>query len=227
MKQPLLIGGATTSRMHTAVKIAPQYMNIQHPVVHVLDASRSVVVVSNLLEDDEEKREDYVEDVIDLYEEMREEYYAGLEERNLLPYTDAVEKRLRINWKESPPACAPISGRFGAQSIIDFPLDEVVSYIDWSPFFQTWELRGRYPNRGFPKIFNDERVGDEARKLYADAEKMLKLIVDGKLLSLRAAHGIWPANSANNEDILVFADEDRSEPIAKFACLRQQLEKER
>ena len=92
MKQPLLIGGATTSRMHTAVKIAPQYMNIQHPVVHVLDASRSVVVVSNLLEDDEEKREDYVEDVIDLYEEMREEYYAGLEERNLLPYTDAVEK---------------------------------------------------------------------------------------------------------------------------------------
>jgi 5-methyltetrahydrofolate--homocysteine methyltransferase len=226
MKQPLLIGGATTSRMHTAVKISPQYMNIDHPVVHVLDASRSVVVVSNLLEQDGEKREDYVEDIIDLYEEMREEYYAGLEERNLLPYAEAVDKRFRINWQETPPACAPVSGIFGAQSILDFPLEDVVAYIDWSPFFQTWELRGRYPNRGFPKIFNDERVGEEARKLYADAQAMLKEIIEGKLLSLRAAHGIWPANSTGNEDILVFADEERTEPIAKFACLRQQLEKE-
>jgi cobalamin-dependent methionine synthase I len=110
---------------------------------------------------------------------------------------------------------------------VDFPLEDVVAYIDWSPFFQTWELRGRYPNRGFPKIFNDERVGEEARKLYADAQAMLKEIIAGKLLSLRAAHGIWPANSTGDEDILVFADEERSEPIAKFACLRQQLEKER
>ena len=107
MKQPLLIGGATTSRMHTAVKISPNYMSIDHPVMHVLDASRSVVVVSSLLETNEEKREDYVEDVIDLYEEMREEYYAGLEERRLLTYEQALSKRMKIDFNATPPVCAP------------------------------------------------------------------------------------------------------------------------
>ena len=227
MKQPLLIGGATTSRMHTAVKVAPNYMTIDHPVVHVLDASRSVVVVSSLLEKDEEKREDYVEDVIDLYEEMREEYYAGLEDRRLLTYEKAMSKSMKINWNTSPPVCPP-KGGLGVQHIRDFPLADVVNNIDWSPFFQTWELRGRYPNRGYPKIFNDEKVGEEAKKLYADAQAMLKEIIDGKLLELRASHGVWAANTSDSgEDILVYADEDRSaEPVATFCCLRQQLEKE-
>jgi 5-methyltetrahydrofolate--homocysteine methyltransferase len=226
MKQPLLIGGATTSRMHTAVKVAPNYMTIDHPVVHVLDASRSVVVVSSLLEKDEEKREDYVEDVIDLYEEMREEYYAGLEDRRLLTYEKATAKKMKIDWSASPPVCPPKAG-LGVKHIRDFPLEDVIANIDWSPFFQTWELRGRYPNRGFPKIFNDERVGEEARKLYGDAQAMLKEIIDGKLLELRASHGVWPANaSESGEDILIYGDEDRSEPIATFCCLRPQLVKE-
>ena len=227
MTQPLLIGGATTSRMHTAVKISPNYMNIDHPVVHVLDASRSVVVVSSLLEKDKEKREDYVEDVIDLYEEMREEYYAGLEDRRLLTYEKALSKRCKIDFEARPPVCAP-KGGVGVNHVRGFPLADVIDYIDWSPFFQTWEIRGRYPNRGFPKIFNDERVGEEARKLYADAQAMLKEIVDGNLLELRASHGVWPANADDaHEDILVYADEDRTQPpIGRFACLRQQLEKE-
>lgn len=104
-----------------------------------------------------------------------------------------------------------------------------MEYIDWSPFFQTWELRGRYPNRGYPKIFNDERVGEEARKLYADATKMLAEIVEGNLLELRASHGVWCANADDNhEDILIYgSEEERTQaPIATFACLRQQLEKE-
>mgnify|MGYP006077793277 FL=1 len=225
MKQPLLIGGATTSRMHTAVKISPNYMSIDHPVMHVLDASRSVVVVSSLLETNEEKREDYVEDVIDLYEEMREEYYAGLEERRLLTYEQALSKRMKIDFNATPPVCAP--KQLGVQHIKGFPLADVMDYIDWSPFFQTWELRGRYPNRGYPKIFNDERVGEEARKLYADATKMLKEIMEGNLLELRASHGVWCANADDqHEDIHIYSDEARTEPLATFCCLRQQLEKE-
>ena len=134
---------------------------------HPSGAVKLVVVVSSLLEKDEEKREDYVEDVIDLYEEMREEYYAGLEDRRLLTYEKAMSKSMKINWNTSPPVCPP-KGGLGVQHIRDFPLADVVNNIDWSPFFQTWELRGRYPNRGYPKIFNDEKVGEEAKKLYAD-----------------------------------------------------------
>merc|ERR1711871_6130 len=164
MKQPLLIGGATTSRMHTAVKISPQFTNVEHPVIHVLDASRSVVVVGSLLEKDEDKRDDYVEEIIDLYDEMREEYYAGLEERTLLSYEAAAARRLAIDWDARPPVPAP--SQLGVQVINDFPLSSVVDVIDWNPFFQTWELRGRYPNRGYPKIFKDEHVGSEARNLF-------------------------------------------------------------
>ena len=149
--------------MHTAVKIAPQYESIDHPVIHVLDASRSVVVVGNLLEKNADKRDDYVEDTLDLYDEMREDYYAGLEERNLLSFDQAIEKRLSIDWAKEPCAGKPVKP--GVHVEKNYPLSEVVPYIDWNPFFQTWELRGRYPNRGFPKIFNDDKVGAEAKKL--------------------------------------------------------------
>lgn len=224
MTQPLLIGGATTSRMHTAVKIAPQFESINHPVIHVLDASRSVVVVGNLLESNSDKRDDYVEDTLDLYDEMREDYYAGLEERNLLPFEKAIEQRLKIDWVKEP--CAGKPKKAGIQVEKNYPLSEVVPFIDWNPFFQTWELRGRYPNRGYPKIFNDEKVGEEAKKLYDDAQKMLKEIVASNSLECRAVHGIFPANTIGTEDVEIYENGDRNSVTAKFCMLRQQLEKE-
>merc|ERR1711871_1242937 len=224
MKQPLLIGGATTSRTHTAVKIAPQYESIDHPVIHVLDASRSVVVVGNLLEKNADKRDDYVEDTLDLYDEMREDYYAGLEERNLLTFDQAIEKRLSIDWAKEPCAGKPVKPGIHVEK--NYPLSEVVPYIDWNPFFQTWELRGRYPNRGFPKIFNDDKVGVEAKKLYDDAQAMLKEIVASNSLECRAVHGIFPANTIGTEDVEVYSNSDRTAVAAKMCMLRQQLEKE-
>ena len=225
MKQPLLIGGATTSRMHTAVKVAPQYENMDHPVIHVLDASRSVVVVGNLLEKNADKRDDYVEDTIELYEDMRKEYYAGLEERRLVTHQFAIEQRLNIDWATAPPAPCPL--KLGLDVEMDFSLSELVPFIDWNPFFQTWELRGRYPNRGYPKIFNDEKVGVEAKKLFEDAQKMLKEIVANKSLQCRSVTGIFPANTIGTEDVEVYSDDaTRDVPVAKFCMLRQQLEKE-
>ena len=147
--------------MHTAVKIAPQYESIDHPVIHVLDASRSVVVVGNLLEKNADKRDDYVEDTLDLYDEMREDYYAGLEERNLLTFDQAIEKRLSIDWAKEPCAGKPVKPGIHVEK--NYPLSEVVPYIDWNPFFQTWELRGRYPNRGSQKYLTTTKSVQKQR----------------------------------------------------------------
>lgn len=171
MRIPLLIGGATTSKMHTAVKIAPQYSG---PVVYVLDASRSVPVVQSLL--DKNAKDDFIEDVREQYAEMRDEFYAGLEDRKYLPLSDARDKKIGkdIDWKS--PECAPVRpALLGTKIFKDYPLEEVIPYIDWNPFFQVWQLRGRYPNRGYPKIFNDENVGHEAKKLFDEAQVMLKV----------------------------------------------------
>ncbi|KAL7558878.1 hypothetical protein ACA910_019416, partial [Epithemia clementina (nom. ined.)] len=156
-KQPLLIGGATTSKMHTAVKIAPNFTTLEHPVIHVLDASRSVTVVSSLLG---ENKGEFVEDIMEEYEEMREDYYAGLEDRYFLSFDKAKEQRMTINFDESPPPKTP--NKLGVTLVDSVSIQDIVPYIDWNPFFQTWELRGRYPNRGYPKIFKDETVGKEA-----------------------------------------------------------------
>merc|ERR1711957_30770 len=164
-KQPLLIGGATTSKMHTAVKIAPNFFNKEHPVIHVLDASRSVTVVSSLLN---QNKANFVEDLQEEYDEMREDYYAGLEDRNFLTFEDARKKRKVIDFDAVPPP--PVPTKTGITVIDSVKLADVVSYIDWNPFFQTWELRGRYPNRGYPKIFDDKHVGSGAKKLFGDAE---------------------------------------------------------
>lgn len=223
LTQPLLIGGATTSRMHTAVKIAPQYFSTEHPVIHVLDASRSVVVVSNLLDQDRERRAEYVEEIADLYEEMREEFYAGLEERNYLSLEQARSKKLVIDFATDAPASAPAA--VGTRSFESYPLRKLLSYIDWNPFFQTWELRGKYPNRGFPKIFNDETVGVEAKKLYDEALEMLEEIVENNLLQARGTYGIYPANAVG-DDIEIYTDESRSTTQCRFFTLRQQAEKE-
>ena len=138
--------------MHTAVKIAPRYTE---PAIHVLDASRSVVVVSSLL--DAEAKEDYVDDIADEYEDLRAEHYEGLKDRRYLTYEQAKAKALKIDWVKRPPVQKP--SFVGTKALTDYPLEELVDYIDWNPFFQTWQLRGKYPNRGYPKIFNDADVG--------------------------------------------------------------------
>mmetsp|Transcript_24912 Transcript_24912/g.36740 ORF Transcript_24912/g.36740 Transcript_24912/m.36740 type:complete len:1388 (-) Transcript_24912:185-4348(-) len=220
MTQPLLIGGATTSKMHTAVKIAPSYSNQQHPVIHVLDASRSVTVVSSLLG---ENREEFVEGILEDYEELRDDYYDGLESRSYLPFQKAIEKRKIIDFTQSPPAPCPAQlGTFE----VSMSISDVLPFIDWNPFFQTWELRGRYPNRGYPKIFNDEKVGTAAKNLHNDALAMLDTIIKDKSLELKGVVGLYPANSVDTEDVEVYSDETRSEVVAKFCMLRQQSEKE-
>lgn len=223
MKTPLLIGGATTSKMHTAVKIDPRY---SAPTVHVLDASRAVTVVSSLL--DENNQEDFIEDIREEYEELREEHYAGLEERKYISLKEARERKLLINFAgtEPPP---PRPAKLGLKILNNYPLESVLDYIDWNPFFQTWQLRGKYPNRGYPKIFNDESVGAEAKKLFDEAQIVLKDYVKHGKLFANAVVGFFPANTINHDDIEIYApddDESRSKPIAVYRTLRQQAEKE-
>ncbi|KAI9227397.1 MAG: methionine synthase-like protein [Piptocephalis tieghemiana] len=225
VKVPLLIGGATTSRTHTAVKISPCYTE---PTVHVLDASKSVVVVSNLL--DASTKEDFMEEVQEEYEELREDHYESLKDRTYLSLTQAREKAKVTDWSGMALTSPPKTPTFlGTRSIQEVDLYKVMDYIDWNPFFQTWQLRGRYPNRGFPKIFQDERVGQEAKKLYDEAQEKLKEYLSGGKLWAKAVVGLYEANSLG-DDIQIY-DPDQSGPRASrvkatFYGLRQQAEKE-
>lgn len=224
-KQPLMIGGATTSKMHTAVKVAPNYFTSEHPVIHVLDASRSVTVVSSLLSPN---KSEFVEMLEEEYDEMREDYYAGLEDRYFLTFDKAKEHKLAIDFDKAPPA--PTPNKLGVTVIDSVKIADVVPYIDWNPFFQTWELRGRYPNRGYPKIFNDQTVGVEAKKLFDDAQAMMQQIIADGSMSLKGVVGLFPANrSDDGEDVEVFeseVDRQAGKVAAKFCMLRQQAEKE-
>jgi 5-methyltetrahydrofolate--homocysteine methyltransferase len=224
-KQPLMIGGATTSKMHTAVKIAPNFFTGEHPVIHVLDASRSVTVVSSLLG---QNKEGFVQDLSEEYEEMREDYYAGLEDRYFLSFEQAKKQKMVIDFDKAPPA--PVPNKLGITVIDHVKIADIVPYIDWNPFFQTWELRGRYPNRGYPKIFNDASVGSEAKKLFDDAQKMMKEIIENGTMTLSGVVGLFPANSSEDgEDVEVFESEHDREVgkvAGKFCMLRQQAEKE-
>ncbi|KAF0698771.1 Aste57867_10629 [Aphanomyces stellatus] len=221
MRQPLLIGGATTSKMHAAVKIAPQYSTIDHPVIHVLDASRSVVVVGNLLKEDE--KADFVEEILEEYDEMREDYYASIDDIKMIVYEKICAKSFQIDWVANPPFGK--SNLLGNRIIDNIPLADIVPFIDWNPFFQTWELRGRYPNRGYPKIFDDENVGAEAKKLFDDAQTMLKQIIADKSMAVRGVCGIYRA-TRKDQDVVLYHPERRDEEIATFCMLRQQAEKE-
>lgn len=219
---PLMIGGATTSKMHTAVKIQPRYTLA--PTIHVLDASRSVVVVSSLL--DGNNKDEFAQDVREEYEDLREEHYDGLKDRKYLKYSDAKDRKLKIDWTN----ISQIPGKpsfLGTRVIKDVDLDSLVQHIDWNPFFQTWQLRGKYPNRGFPKLFNDEAVGAEAKKLYDEAMTMLKEeIIAKKVLSGVAIVSFWPANAVG-DDIEIYEDETRTKVAGKYFGLRQQAEKVR
>jgi len=207
---PLLIGGATTSKAHTALKIEPVYSG---PVVHVLDASRAVGVTSNLLSD--ERRDEYVAGVRAEYANIREARAARGGNERLISIEAARANKARIDL--SVPV--PVPTFTGARTLAPYPLEDLVPYIDWTPFFQTWELAGYYP-----AILDDAVVGAQARTLLADAKAMLhKMVTDGRI-EARAAFGFWPA-VADGDDIVLFTDDTKSERLATLHLLRQQLDK--
>ncbi|RDD40203.1 Methionine synthase [Trichoplax sp. H2] len=211
-KLPLLIGGATTSRTHTAVKIAPRYNS---PVVHVQDASKSVVVVAALLDDS--ARDDFMEEIQEEYCDIREDYYESLKERKYFSLDVARSKQLPIDWTNTLPVRPSFLGR---KMFDDYNLEEIVPYIDWKPFFDVWQLRGKYPNRGYPKIFRDENIGKEAKRVFDEGQNMLENIIRNKRLVARGVVAYYPARS-NGDDIEVL-DDNRNEVIAVLHGLRQQ-----
>ncbi len=208
---PLLIGGATTSRVHTAVKIHPNYRRGQ--TVYVNDASRAVGVVSSLLSRD--KRERYVNDTRAEYARIAAAHARSEEAKQRLSLSDARTNALKLNW--SGIYVPPKPRLAGIRRIADLPIAVLIDHIDWTPFFATWELTGKYP-----AILDDATVGAAARSLFADAKEMLKQIVAERWFRASAVIGLWPANS-EGDDILVFADEARVHPIATLHTLRQQL----
>ncbi|TLZ75600.1 MAG: hypothetical protein E6K07_09710, partial [Methanobacteriota archaeon] len=208
---PLLIGGATTSRAHTAVKIAPAYHG---PTIHVLDASRGVGVVSQLLS--AERREAFLREIRDEYDRLRTEHGARDADRVILPLAEARRRRAQIDWAAYDP---PAPRRPGVTTFADYPLAELVPYIDWTPFFQAWELKGSYP-----AILEDSVLGEQARKLLVDAQALLHRIVGERLLGARAVLGLFPANAVG-DDVRIYTGEDRATVRAVMRGLRQQFEK--
>jgi 5-methyltetrahydrofolate--homocysteine methyltransferase len=211
MNIPLLIGGATTSRAHTAIKIAPAYGK---PVVHVLDASRAVGVVSSFLS--EEQRGNMAEQNRQDQALLREQHANRRAERSLLTIAEARNRKPQIDWSA---ADVPAPEFLGVRDFASFPLKDLVDYIDWSPFFHAWELRGR-----FPAILEDEVVGEAATKLYEDAQELLKTLVENEELIARGVYGFFPANSVG-DDIEIYTDETRTTVRTVLHALRQQMDK--
>jgi 5-methyltetrahydrofolate--homocysteine methyltransferase len=211
-KLPLLIGGATTSRAHTAVKIAPEY---HEPVIHVKDASRAVGVVQKLLSDTQ--KPEFVETINKEYVSIRERHKGRQERINWLTLEQARDNRLETNWNDYTP---PVPAVQGIQILNDYPLADLAEYIDWTPFFVTWELAGR-----FPRILKDEFVGKEASRLYEDAKKMLSQIIAENWFEARGIAGIFPANSIGHDDVEVYINDDRKGVLSTLCFLRQQTRK--
>ena len=207
LKLPLLIGGATTSRTHTAVKIAPVYSG---PILYVPDASKAVPVVQKLLGDD---RDALVAATRKEYDVAREAYFSGQDKRPRLPLTKARERAPKLEF-------APVKPSFlGVRSFAEYPLEDLVPFIDWTPFFASWDLIGRYP-----AILEDDIVGEAARNLYRDAKAMLEQLVAEKWVKASGVVGFWPANR-DGDDVVLFADEERKKQIARLHTLRQQIDK--
>jgi 5-methyltetrahydrofolate--homocysteine methyltransferase len=208
---PLMIGGATTSKAHTAVKIAPTYENNQ--TIYVSDASRAVGVASKLISKD--SRDAFVAEIQRDYDAVRLRTANRTSRGTLFAYTDAVKQKPQINWRDYQPE---IPNTLGVTVLDDYPLEALVPYIDWTPFFITWDLVGKYP-----KILNDEVVGEAAQNLFEDAQKLLKDIIDNKRLTARAVFGLWPANTVNHDDIEVYAQDGST--AATLHHIRQQIQK--
>jgi len=206
-KIPLMIGGATTSRVHTAVKIAPHY---EGPVIYVPDASRSVSVASNLLSDESATR--YLDSIKEEYERVRQQH-ANKKATPLVTLEEAQKNAEIIDWEQMEIIAPKFIGR---RVFKNYDLSEIAKYIDWTPFFQTWDLAGK-----FPQILTDEVVGDSATKVYADALKMLERVIQGRWIAAHAVIGIYPANQVG-DDIVLYANETRSEPLLIWNGLRQQ-----
>ncbi|MDO5510700.1 MAG: methionine synthase [Weeksellaceae bacterium] len=206
---PLLIGGATTSKAHTAVKIDPKY---QGAVIHVNDASRAVGVVSSLVN---QRNSDYLTNLKFDYADFREKFLSRQIQKEYLPIEEARKNKFLINWEEAE---IVTPNQVGIQIIENQDLAELVKFIDWSPFFRSWELHGK-----FPQILEDEVVGEQAKELFHEAQNMLRDIIDGKLLQAKAVYGIFPANTVNDDDIEVYNEEN--ETVAIFRTLRQQLKR--
>jgi len=206
---PLLIGGATTSKMHTAVKIAPHY---REPVVYVPDASRCVAVVSRLLS--AERRGEFLAALDSEYDHYRDRFQAKLEQREFLSLETARSNRLEFNWNNYQP---PLPQAPGVHELQDFPLAELVDYIDWTPFFSTWQLRARYP-----RVLEHAEFGEQARQLFADAQAMLADWIDSRRIRANAVYGLFPANSVDDDDIEIYADDQRGKLLSRVVGLRQQ-----
>ena len=209
MKQPLLIGGATTSKAHTAVKVAPGY---DQPVIHVLDASRSVGITSRLLS--ATRRDDLVKEIQNEYDTIRAKHDGKDGGRNLVSFDDARANPHPVDWRGATP---PAPSFIGLKTFEDYDLEELIERFDWTPFFRTWDLIGNYP-----AILEDDTVGEAARSLKADADAMLEKIVAEKWLTPKAVIGFWRAAS-DGEDVEVFGDSGENAPIAKLHFLRQQM----
>ena len=209
---PLLIGGATTSKAHTAVKIEPCYQNNQ--VVHVTNASRSVGVASALLS--KERQQSFILETRTDYEAVRARHYARQSEQRRVNIETARANKEPVNWENYQP---PLPQNLGVQTFNNIPLETLVDYIDWTPFFQSWELAGKYP-----RILTDEVVGEQATELFKDAQAMLTDIIEHKRLEARAVIGLFAANSVG-DDIELYATDDRTEPFMNVHHLRQQTQK--
>jgi 5-methyltetrahydrofolate--homocysteine methyltransferase len=208
MKQPLLIGGATTSRMHTAVKIAPQYDN---GVLHVLDASRSVTVVSNLLNKDQKKT--LLKETEAEYNNLRNQFLNKQKGKAFIPYEEAVVTKQYLDWKKYKPVKPAVEG---VTVVKGYDLATIAKYIDWGPFFIAWEMPGK-----FPEVLSDKIFGVEAGRLFNDAKKLLQRVIDGKWFTADGVVGFWPANSNGADTIKLLADSG----TVHLECLRQQLKK--
>ncbi len=208
---PLMIGGATTSKAHTAVKIAPTYQRNQ--TIYVSDASRAVGVASKLIS--KEHRDAFVAEIQRDYDAVRLRTANRTSRGTLFAYSDAVKQKPQLNWRDYQPE---IPNTLGVTVLDYYPLEALVPYIDWTPFFITWDLVGKYP-----KILNDEVVGEAAQNLFEDAQKLLKDIIDNKRLTARAVFGLWPANTVNHDDIEVYAQDGST--AATLHQIRQQIQK--
>ncbi|MGF1555539.1 methionine synthase [Paucihalobacter sp.] len=213
---PLIIGGATTSKAHTAVKIAPHY---QHTVVHINDASRAVTVVGDLLQNNNAV---YKSQIREEYDKFREQFLNRTRDKEYRTLEEVRARKFKINWNETTISKPK---QLGIQVLQDLDLSKLIDFIDWTPFFRSWDLHGKYP-----EILNDEVVGKQATELFADAQKLLKQILDEKLLKAKAIFGLFPANTVDDDDIEVKqvlneTDEIKNAKTFKFLTLRQQLQK--